>query len=72
MAERAPEQTGKRVTVEPARDELDSPCLEWVTIENPNDAYVLREDDYVLDSHLNPEFDSWETLVLLKPEREED
>lgn len=72
MSERASERTGEYITIEPVREELDTPCLEWITIEHPDDVYVLREDDYVLDSYFNPEFDAWEALVLLKPQREED
>lgn len=71
MSERVSE-TQEQITVEPVRDDIDSPCLEWVTIDHPDEMYVLADDDYVLDTYFNPEYDAWEALVLLRPGEEDD
>lgn len=65
------ESVREYIPVEPFRDDLDSPCLEWITVAHPDDVYLLQQDDHVLDSYYNPEYDTWEALVLLNPETEE-
>lgn len=72
MSERASEKQGDYVSTEALREELDAPCLEWITIEHPDEMYMLGEDDYVLDTHFNAEYDTWEALVLLRPETGEE
>ncbi|MFC4407997.1 hypothetical protein [Haloarchaeobius iranensis] len=46
--------------------------LRWVVVEHPDQSFLLHEDDYILDSHFNPEFDIWEVLIRLEPGIEEE
>lgn len=72
MSERAAGRATGYDTIEPRREGMDSPRLEWITMEHPDEVVVLGEQDYVLDSYFDPEFDAWEALVLLKPDEEPD
>jgi len=57
--------------VELERGEQAQPQLTWVVVENPDQAFLLEEDDYILDSHFNPQYDIWEVLIRLEPEDDE-
>ncbi|MFW5911816.1 MAG: hypothetical protein ACOCQV_03660 [Halolamina sp.] len=43
------------------------PELRWIALEDPEQSFLLEEDDYILDSHFNPQFDIWEVLIRLEP-----
>lgn len=49
------------------RSEQEQPELSWIALEDPDQSFLLHEDDYILDSHFNPEFDIWEVLIRLEP-----
>lgn len=67
------DQRRRRRATEITRQDVDGPCVQWVSIEEPQQLVMLEEADRVLDSYFNPEFDTWETLILLRPgETEED
>lgn len=57
--------------VELERGEQAQPQLKWVVVENPDQTFLLEEDDYILDSHFNPEYDIWEVLIRLESDDDE-
>jgi|GEM_PF-4669286 len=66
------EPAADRVSQRERSIELDrstdgQPQLQWVVVENPDQAVVLTSEDYILDSYFNPEYDIWEVLVRLEP-----
>jgi hypothetical protein len=58
--------------IELERGKEEQTQLRWLVIENPDQSIVLNEDDYILDSYFNPQFDIWEVLIRLEPEEEEE
>lgn len=68
MSERAAGRATGYGTIEPHREGMDPPCIEWITMEHPDEVVVLGEEDDVLDSYFDPEFDAREALVLLEPD----
>jgi hypothetical protein len=50
---------------------VDSPTLRWVSIQHPQEPAAIGEDDYVLDSFFNPQYNTWEVLVLVEPDEEQ-
>lgn len=54
------------------RTEQDQPELRWIALEDPDQSFLLHEDDYILDSQFNPEYDIWEVLIRLEPETSEE
>lgn len=65
-------QTREEQPVEFERKEQEQPHLKWVVVENPDQSFLLEEDDYLLDSYFNPEYDVWELLIRLEPAEEDD
>ena len=66
-----PQEYGlQRIELERGKEEQTQ--LRWLVIENPDQSIVLNEDDYILDSYCNPQFDIWEVLIRLEPEEEEE
>lgn len=58
--------------IEFERGDSEHPLLKWVVVEDPEQSFLLEEDDHILDSHFNPEYDIWEVLIRLQaPEDEE-
>jgi len=50
------------------RSAQEQPELRWIALEDPEQSFLLQEDDYILDSQFNREFDIWEVLIRLEPE----
>jgi len=65
-------QQSKEEPVEFERSDQKQPQLRWVVVESPDQSFLLKEDDYVLDSHFNAQYDSWEVLIRLESDEEED
>ena len=66
-----PQEYGlQRIELERGKEEQTQ--LRWLVIENPDQSIVLNEDDYILDSYFNPQFDIWEVLIRLEPEEKEE
>lgn len=53
--------------IELERSPEGQPELRWIALEDPDESVLLNEDDYILDSHFNPQFDVWEVLIRLEP-----
>jgi hypothetical protein len=51
--------------IELERSPGSQPELRWISVKDPNESFLLEENDYVLDSHFNPQFDVWEVLIRL-------
>lgn len=58
--------------IEFERKEQEQPHLKWAVVESPDQAFLLEEDDYILDSYFNPQYDVWEVLIRLEPAEEDD
>lgn len=56
----------------PGEMTVSRPTLRWVSISHPQQGVPLGEDDYVLESVFNPQYNTWEVLVLVQPTGEED
>ncbi|WP_435346366.1 hypothetical protein [Haloarchaeobius sp. HRN-SO-5] len=66
-----PEQRQPAQTTRPATEgSVSEPTLQWVQIGSQQEQVTLGPKDYVLDSFFNPQYGTWEVLVLLKPETE--
>lgn len=78
MAQREPprETTGQSTqTQQPApvfEMDVTSPTLRWVSIQHPQQPIPIGDDDYVLDSFFNVQYNTWEVLVLVEPGEEPD
>lgn len=58
--------------IEVERSPRGQPELRWIALEDPDQSFLLQEDDYILDSHFNPQFDVWEVLIRLEPDESEE
>lgn len=58
--------------VELERGNEEQPQLKWVVMETPGQSFLLGEDDYILDSYFNPQYDIWEVLIRLESPDEEE
>lgn len=58
--------------VELERSPQGQPELRWIALEDPEQSFLLKENDYILDSHFNPQFDVWEVLIRLEPDSSEE
>lgn len=47
--------------------DVSSPTLRWISIDHPKTEIPIGEDDRVLESIFNLEYDTWELLVLVQP-----
>ncbi len=65
-AERPHRQRDEPIELE--RGDRTQPLLRWLVVEDPEQSFQLHEDDYVLDSQFNPEFDVWEVLIRIEPD----
>lgn len=67
----APPQHEEQV-VQFERADHEQPQLKWIVVEDPSHSFLLKEDDYILDSYFNPQYDVWEVLVRLDNSEEEE
>lgn len=51
--------------------DISGPTLQWLSVESPQHTIPIGDGDYVLDSHFNAQYDTWEVLVLVDAERED-
>lgn len=58
--------------VEFERKNQEQPHMKWAVVESPEQSFKLEEDDHILDSYFNPEYNAWEVLILLEPAEEDD
>lgn len=52
--------------------EITGPTLTWLEVESPQQPIPIGENDRVLDSRFNEEYDVWEVLLVALPDDEED
>lgn len=57
--------------IELERSDIEQPELRWIALEDPEQSFLLMDDDYILDSHFNSQFDIWEVLIRLEPDEQE-
>ena len=67
-AEEWTERTSERTTI--ADMEITGPTLTWLEVESPQQPIPIGENDRVLDSRFNEEYDVWEVLLVALPEDE--
>lgn len=48
--------------------EVTEPTLTWLEVEDPLQPVPIGENDRVLDSHFNDEYDVWEVLLVALPD----
>lgn len=64
------EQTGQP-TAQPeniAEMEITGPVLTWLEISHPQQPVPIGENDRVLDSRFNEDYDVWEVLLVARPD----
>lgn len=58
--------------IEFERGDLEQHQLKWIVLEHPDQTVLLEDDDYILDSYFNPQYDVWEVLIRLDPSTSEE
>ena len=51
--------------------EITGPVLTWLEISHPQQPVPIGENDRVLDSRFNEEYDVWEVLLVALPDESE-
>lgn len=54
-----------------AEMEITGPVLTWLEISHPQQPVPIGENDRVLDSRFNEEYDVWEVLLVALPDESE-
>jgi len=52
--------------------DITEPTLTWLELSGPQQPVPIGENDRVLDSSYNREYDTWEVLLLAVPEETEE
>jgi hypothetical protein len=55
-----------------AEMEITGPVLTWLEISHPQQPVPIGENDRVLDSRFNEEYDVWEVLLVALPDETEE
>ena len=55
-----------------AEMDITEPTVTWLEVSHPQQPIPIGENDRVLDSHFNEQYDVWEVLLVALPEDEED
>lgn len=55
-----------------AEMEITGPVLTWLEISHPQQPVPIGENDRVLDSRYNEEYDVWEVLLVALPEESDE
>lgn len=55
-----------------AEMEVTGPTLTWLEVEEPQQPIPIGENDRVIDSKFNQEYDVWEVLLVALPDDETD
>lgn len=55
-----------------AEMEITEPTVTWLEISHPQQPIPIGEDDRVLDSYFNEQYDVWEVLLIAFPEEKEE
>lgn len=68
------EQTGQPVAQPEniAEIEITGPVLTWLEISHPQQPVPIGENDEILDSRFNEEYDVWEVLLVARPDGSEE
>lgn len=70
-----PGQPSSRQTSQPeniAEMEITGPVLTWLEISHPQQPVPIGENDRVLDSRYNEEYDVWEVLLVALPDESDE
>lgn len=55
-----------------AEMDITEPTVTWLEVSHPQQPIPIGENDRVLDSHFNEQYDVWEVLLVALPEDEEE
>ena len=55
-----------------AEMEITGPVLTWLEVSHPQQPVPIGENDRVLDSRFNEEYDVWEVLLVALPDESEE
>jgi len=55
-----------------AEMDVTDPTVTWLEVSHPQQPIPIGENDRVLDSHFNEQYDVWEVLLVALPGEEED
>jgi hypothetical protein len=55
-----------------AEMDITEPTVTWLEVSHPQQPIPIGENDRVLDSHFNEQYDVWEVLLVALPEEDED
>lgn len=55
-----------------AEMDITEPTVTWLEVSHPQQPIPIGENDRVLDSHFNEQYDVWEVLLVALPEEGED
>jgi hypothetical protein len=51
-----------------AEMDITEPTVTWLEVSHPQQPIPIGENDRVLDSHFNEQYDVWEVLLVALPE----
>lgn len=51
--------------------DITGPTLTWLELDQPKQTIPIGENDRVLDSRYNEEYDAWEILLVALPDDDE-
>jgi len=55
-----------------AEMDITEPTVTWLEVSHPQQPIPIGENDRVLDSHFNEQYDVWEVLLVALPKEDED
>ena len=67
----APTTSGQRPD-DIAEMDITEPTVTWLEVSHPQQPIPIGENDRVLDSHFNEQYDVWEVLLVALPDEEEE
>ena len=67
----APTESGQRPD-DIAEMDITEPTVTWLEVSHPQQPIPIGENDRVLDSQFNEQYDVWEVLLVALPDEEED
>lgn len=55
-----------------AEMDITEPTVTWLEVSHPQQPIPIGENDRVLDSHFNQQYDVWEVLLVALPDEEKE
>jgi len=55
-----------------AEMDITEPTVTWLEVSHPQQPIPIGENDRVLNSHFNEQYDVWEVLLVALPEDDEE